>query len=325
VAVIGLSLYLGRAGHCAELPPSVPSAAPAVASPGLSSSPVDYFRRLLTSDPAELTRLLEEKPVAQRQLLEAKLREYRELPPAEREARLSATETRWYLRPLLAMQPQDRVSRLKLVPERYRAAILERLRAWDGLSPEARQDLLQFELVLRQRSDGRTSSAGVVPPLPGPLAVEMQLQLNRELAQWQELSGDRQQALLRRFETFFEQSPSQQEKTLGSLPDEERTMMESTLRAFARLAPGQRRQCLDAFAHFANLSETERADFFRNADVWRRLTAEERNTWRRLVSQMPPLPPGLGSPPLPPIPRVGMSPASAPALAATNRQPGYSH
>ena len=302
-----------------QLPPARTASAP-IPPPVPLASPVDYFRQLLAADASERSRLLAEKPSPQRELIEAKLREYRGLRPDEREARLVATEMRWFLRPLLELKPEDRAIRLAQVPARLRPAIAQRIQAWDSMSPDTQAELLRFERALREKTLARGAPGAMVsvPPLPDPLAARAQDRLEHQLAEWRTLSAERRARALRRFELFFEQSPQQQEHTLGALPQGERELMDSTMQAFARLAPGQRRQCLEAFARFASLTPADRAGFLRNAEAWGKLTPEERETWRRLVTRMPPLPPGLGSPPIPPAPAQALPSTPGPALATTN-------
>ena len=85
--------------------------------------------------------------------------------------------------------------------------------------------------------------------------------------------------------------------------------MENTLQAFAKLPPGQRRICVASFHKFTEFTPAERAEFLRNADRWKLLTPQERDAWRKLVTRLPPAPPGLVQaqvlpwPPLPPQPR----------------------
>jgi hypothetical protein len=66
----------------------------------------------------------------------------------------------------------------------------------------------------------------------------------------------------------------------------------------------------------------ERADFLRNADRWREMSADQRERWRRLVDAvppLPPLPPGAGELKLPPLPPRDNRPATGgpPTLAVT--------
>jgi hypothetical protein len=48
------------------------------------------------------------------------------------------------------------------------------------------------------------------------------------------------------------------------------------------------------------MTPAERAQFLKNAERWKEMSAADRQTWRTLVAKLPPLPPGFGLPPLPP-------------------------
>ena len=58
---------------------------------------------------------------------------------------------------------------------------------------------------------------------------------------------------------------------------------------------------LDQAAEAARIKrDTVKAQFYANAEQWRKLPESERAVWRRVVVEFPPLPPGAGLPPLPP-------------------------
>jgi len=96
--------------------------------------------------------------------------------------------------------------------------------------------------------------------------------------------------------------------------------MEISLRAFAQLPAGQRRQCVASFSKFATMTADDRTQFLRNAERWEEMAPQERLLWRQLVRSLPvqpPLPPGFrriapgGLPPMPP----GFSAVPAPPAA----------
>ena len=70
--------------------------------------------------------------------------------------------------------------------------------------------------------------------------------------------------------------------------------------AFAKLPSVQRQVCIDSFRKFANMTPEQQLQFLKNAERWQAMTPSERETWRTLVTKLPPLPPGFGVPQLPP-------------------------
>jgi hypothetical protein len=315
-AISGLAVLFvlnsGSAGAAAEAGGKTPLAG----LPPLPPSPIESFRRLLDLGAEEQARALVERPEAQRRLLQAKLLEYRLLPPDERVLRLDATELRWYLRPLMGTPPTNRAAQVSLVPEKYRNLVAERLRQWDEIDLETQQDILRSESTIRYVLEWQKATPAQQDAARQGMPPARRAALDRELIRWQALSEERRDRMCRRFELFFELPRSQRQKAIESFPDTEREQMEATLQAFARLPPAQRRACVASFRKFADLSPAERAEFLRSADRWKTLTPAEREMWRKLVVHLPPLPPGVG---LPPVPRPpdrsrGMTSSLAPPL-----------
>ena len=111
------------------------------------------------------------------------------------------------------------------------------------------------------------------------------------------------QAIYERFQTFFTLPAEQKHKTLQVLSATERQQMEDSLRQFEQLPTEQRKATIESFQKFANFTPAERQDFLRNVERWQAMSAEERDTWRKLVTNLPPFPPGMEKlPPLPPLP-----------------------
>lgn len=267
------------------------------------TSPIALFRQLLNTNAAGRAEVLGHRPEAQRQMLEAKILEYEALTPELREERLQATEFRWYLRPLLRLSPSDRSEYLAAVPAPYRELMLKRLARWDALPDAVRKDLLAYDRALSWLAQSRLTlrprpSAPAVPPLP---RTQQNPELERQLAQWRALPESHRDNLCAQFESFFDMPASSRERALRDLSEEERLEIQSTLQAFAQLPPAQRALCIRSFRKFTQLTPAERDNFLRTAERWREMTPEERSEWRRLVTQLPPLPPGFQTPPpLPP-------------------------
>lgn len=264
----------------------------------LRKSPVDTFRELLALAPAERAKALAVHPDHFRKTIEAKIAEYETLPAEERELRLRTTQLRWHLLPLMRMPPAARAARLAAIPASERAIVESRLLAWDKFPADLQRDVLANEsaLLYLLRADAR-------PPMPPPLAEKAPrdsvLRPERELAVWHQLPAARRQLMLEQFGQFFELDEVEKAKTLGALSAVERQDMEKTLRDFEQLPQPQRVMCLRSFRLFANMSAEEQSGFLKNAERWKAMKPEERQTWRELVSQLPPMPPGLGDPLMP--------------------------
>ncbi|HKS36186.1 MAG TPA: DUF3106 domain-containing protein [Verrucomicrobiae bacterium] len=299
----------------APAPATTASARP---TPPLPQPPIAYFRELLALGPEELERSLSEKPEVQRKFLKAKLLEYTALNPGEREARLRATELRWYLRPLMETPTTNRIPSLARVPDGIRILVEQRLEEWDLLPPEVQRRVLENESIIRYFFRSERSLPAQRVAVVREISPERSEILERELAGWLALPRDRQRQMCDRFGRFFELPPDEKAKTLEALPDEERRQMEKTLEAFERLPAPQRRLCINSFSKFAGMTPDERAQFLKNAERWKEMTLEDRRTWRTLVTQLPPLPPGFGQPPLPPGAR---RPGSMPPLPPGNVNP----
>jgi hypothetical protein len=272
---------------------------------------------MLNTNAAGRIAALRDRPEPQRRALQAKLLEYDSLPAEVRERRLRATEFRWYLRPLLAVVPTNRTHQLALIPDAYRDLIRQRISRWDALPTETRRDLLAYDRALAWLAQSRVSAAmrlqTPVPPSPPP---QPSGQLEVQLANWSALPESRRDALCEQFEAFFQLPDARRERALDRLSNEERHEIEATLEAFAELPPAQRALCIRSFRKFAQLSREERSSFLRTADRWRAMTPEDRDQWRRLVTTLPPLPPGFDTPP--PLPPV-LPPLPVPLAEASQR------
>ena len=132
------------------------------------------------------------------------------------------------------------------------------------------------------------------------LSPEQREKLEKQLAAWSSLPVNQRRRMYDNFQRYFELPPREKERTLGAFSEPERQEMEKTLRAFERLPPAQRLACIRSFQKFAEMTPKERAQFLKNAELWKKMSPGDRQTWRMLVTQLPPLPPGFGEPPLPP-------------------------
>jgi hypothetical protein len=306
----------------ADPPPSVTSSNPAkaVASPPplpAAKCPVDFFRELLAMNLEERKQYLSDRPLETQKLILAKVREYESLQPNQRELRLKATELRYYLRPLLNTPATNRAAQVALVPAEDRKLVEDRLREWDRLSRSQQTELLENEAIVHYLTELQSGSEEHKRRMQENISAPRREKLDRSIAQWQKLPPEQRNKIVVRFYQVFELPPEEQTKVLGTLSEPERQEIERTLRSFAGLPLEQRRLCLSSFEKLANLTPDDRLRFLKNAERWKLMSPNDRQAWRNLVKNLPPLPPGFNSTPPPPLP-PGMSRPAAPQLTNGN-------
>ncbi len=241
-------------------------------------SPVDSFRTLLALPTPERKQYLANRTADVQKRLVEKIREYQALTPEERELRLTATELRWYLLPLISAPATNRAAQLALIPPGPRELVTARLQLWDQLPP-----LVQQRLLTNQQTANYLAS--VEPGTNSPMSPADQIR----------------RKLQRRFNQLLELTAAEKAKVLRALPEGERQQMEQTLAAYEKLSPGQRQQCIVSFTRFATMSAPERQEFLKNAERWSQMSPAERQAWRQLVTTAPIKPPRPATrfPPLP--------------------------
>lgn len=304
-----LALMVFAMPALAQLPPEL-AASPL---PALKS-PVDTFRELLALSPKERAEALANRPASKREGLLQKLREYQALNPNDREARLLATELRWWLLPMMRLSATNRAAQLSVVPLRLRKLVDDRLQVWDILPPDLQQAQLDNEDMAQifLQFKGRVAAPGETN-LPSPNLSPKQREL---FERWAAMSSEERRATCQQFDRYFELTPREQARVLNQLSDTEREQMEQTLQTFSSLPPEQRRICLRSFEKFAGMGAAERQQFLKNAERWEKMSPAERETWRKLVKyvpDMPLLPPDFGPslPPRPPgLPRSAPTPVT---------------
>ncbi len=289
--LLGLSLFIGVQSVV------IAQSEPAAPMPPLpkAHSPVEYFRRLLAATPAEREEMLKDRTEAQRTVISEKINEYIILPPPMREWRLKATELRWYLMPLMQLEPERRSARLSMIREEDRALVVLRLQQWDSLPPREREEMLNSQIAL-----GYLARPSNVPVRAGQIRSDPRVvQLEASVASWQRLPVAEQELITKQFNSFFSLSETEKKKTIALFTGTERTHLQNTVRSFEGLSAATRRECIDAMQKITQMSGDERVAFLRNAERWKSLSDLERRQWRTLVTKMPPLPPGF-VPPNPP-------------------------
>ncbi len=276
-------------------------------SRGPRKNPMDDFRRLLALSPEERVKDLADKPEHFRDMLLGKLKEYDALPEEQRELRLRSTELRFDMMYLLRASPERRTEKLAAMPEDRRKLLEERLKQWDSLSPELQQEVQEHQSTIQYviRVDAAPASAKEdvfkdVPP-------EFRDKVKQRVAELHALPKEKMVAMVDTFHKLFELSDKEQQGILEKLTNDERVKLERKIAEFEKLPPEERKRCMDSARRFNNLSPEDQARFLTTAQRWEKMSEDERNAWRNLVKQMPPLPPGLTpQPPLPPgaAPRV---------------------
>jgi hypothetical protein len=298
-----------------------PEPTPEINLPPLPESPIAMFRAWLNLDENDRARALVDKPESARRILLAKLTEYDAMDPAQRELRLRATELQYHLRPLLQAPLAERPDRLTRVPREFRPLLADRLAKWDVLDPAIREELLDNGWAIRYFVRLESGTTAEQDAVRRQLPPQRRAQFETELARWESLPLDQRRNITHNFQQFFELPPADQQRALDNLPESERRQIEATLEAFSRLPPAQRQLCLNSFRKFAGLTADQRAGFLRNADRWKEMSAEDRATWRRLVTQLPPFPPSGALLPMPPFPNPDSQPLPPPPTNSANNPP----
>lgn len=296
---LAVALQAGLSSRSAELP----NQPPAVSSPmPPARSPVDSFRELFAMNPTERRTFLANRPPESQKRILAKLQEYQGLKPEERELRLRATELHYYLMQFLGTAPTNRTAQLQLIPSQIRELVADRLEQWDGLPADLKQKLLENERMLHYFTEPSVQ----LPPRPGASTQAVTPgnpeQLDEAMRRWQSFSPEEKGSIIKNFKKVFELSPEEKNKVLAALSEPERLQIEKSLQSFAGLTPMQRVQCMRSFDKLANLNPDDLRQFLKDAGRWESMSPSDRQTWRDLVynlSHQPPLPPGMGGPPLP--------------------------
>lgn len=298
---LGLSWLIVLMG-AGRLAGAAPSGSPPVPPAQPSATPTELFRRLLAAPPQERQKLLAGRPASSLLVISNALREYEALSPGQREVRLRTLELGWYLEPLLRLPPGQRSARLAAVPEEWRPQIEQRLRFWDGLPEELRQQ------VLASRSAVRVllvplASAPLGPPVPpsSPAASGFPPVPDANQAQHQRLYTS--------LRLLFDLDAKEQQRILANLPDAHQGHLKKAIEAVQALPAAQRELCLAGLLKYSSLTPEQQQQFLENCQRWASLSPQEQAALRRLAALrqgLPPRPPGAG-PPLPPTGLTGGS------------------
>ncbi|HUS37315.1 MAG TPA: DUF3106 domain-containing protein [Verrucomicrobiae bacterium] len=272
------------------------------AEPPMPPSPIAEFRTWLKSSPAERQVALAKRSPGSRARIEEKIAEYMALPPVERELKLSATEFQWYLKPLLKTPAgATRDASVAKVPPLWQPMIMKRLGDWDRMPANLKKDALDHELVVEYLSTPPHKQEAILRSL----TTEERSVLMQRLGGWEILPAAARARVNERLREFFELEPQKQQEALNNFSDSERKSIEQTLQAFRGLTRAQQELCITSFgqfaAKFAAMDRPDQIAFLKNVDRWQEMSQQERDTWRKVVAIVPPMPPL----PLPPPPMPG--------------------
>lgn len=282
-----------------------------------NKSRIDVFRRLLAATPDECEAILATQPANRRPILELKLREYKMLPPSERELRLEMTELRDYMLKLMKLPPQARSVEIAQIPAKKRKQITDRLQKWDQVPPDEQKELLANENIIHYWVRFETDSPEQKEIIRKRFTDENWNKLEQKIAALKALPDDKRTRMVYEFHQFFELTAKEKSKILNTLSDQERKQMEKLLKEFEQLPPAQRRLAVDSFEKFRNMPIEEQKRFLRNAELWESMTHEDRQAWRTLM-QLPPVPADYGSQPITKPPHPG---DAAPKEPSTTKSP----
>ena len=274
--------------------------------PPSASAQFDSFRQLLKAKGAEREKLLAGRKLEHQRTLRNYLSLYDGLTPEECENRIHTMELRTIMVTLLRLAPSNRAESVKLVSERDRPLVETRLKIWETFSAEEQTEVLTNEWMIRVFSNVAAGARREGVALSGTASNQL-TQVEQQAQWWRNVPESRRVRIQQNFSSIFELTDAEKAKQkLEPLPlnPEDRATMEKTLEQFRKLPPIQRAQCVQGFGKFAELSPAERRQFLINAEEWKKMTPADRERWRKLVTRMPPLPPGLLQPPMPPMPAL---------------------
>lgn len=254
-------------------------------------SPVEAFRELLAMDPAQQNAALTNRGEEARQRLIAKIREYREMEPEDRELRLQATELRWCLPPLMQVPPTERAERLAELRPELRPLVESRLARWDALPADLREQFLKNEQALGYLSQLPPASEKARSAMMEQVPATQREAVSNALLRLDRMTEASRKRAFSTFEGFFELTPQEKQAALRVVSEAEKRQIEKSIEAFGRMSLEQRKQCLQAYEKFAGMSPISRALFLRNVKQWEAMTPKEREQWRELVKRVEIFPP----------------------------------
>ena len=263
--------------------------------PSIADSPVRFLARMLAASELERERMLRSHTAESQAFWLRKIGQYEIFSEAERQERLQISQLHWYLALLIRVPPEQRARRLLDIPRLDRHIVERRLKQWDELSEQLRDDILANIKVLQYFA----RLASQLPKERESLVEGSQdlAAAGKELsASWQQLPLERRREMFNAYVQFYQMPASRQEATLQKVPfPPVRRELQDRLTELDRLPQEERRQLIGSLKTFAQMTPEEQARFHRNAARWRTMAPQEREFWMRYVKGLPPLPPGVRS------------------------------
>ncbi|HEY1170974.1 MAG TPA: DUF3106 domain-containing protein [Verrucomicrobiae bacterium] len=272
---------------------------------------MDDFRWLLAMTAEEREAELANKSESTRAKLLAKLKEYDALSLEEQELRIRSTELFFDMMFLFAAPPEKRAEKLQRMPEERRVLVQGRLEQWDKLSPELQQEVVEHQSTLRYVVRVEAAPAGTKADVFAAMSPEHRQRVEADIQKIQALPKEKRERMLDNFHRMYDLSDKEKKAILEKLNQTERAKVQQRIAEYEKLSPDERKRCMDSARRFTNLSSEDQARFMEGAERWEKMSEDERNTWRNLVKQMPPLPPGLNNrPPALPMAKPALNPPS---------------
>ena len=290
----------------AQLPaPSVSSTAGAPPPPPLLPPPqvLTTFRELLEMGREAREAALAKKSEANRKILTERLKEFDALSPEQRQTRLRLMQLRWELLSVLRASPTNRALVTKSIPIEDRGLINDRLSYWDRLAPDLQKWVLENEGLLSYFVSGEARSTSDLTNKLETLAPLVRQKLTNSMARWVDFTPEQQQKIYENFRAIFGLDQPERKRIvdpalLRTGSEQELKQIQKVIESFQRLSREQREQCMAYFRKFTGMTMEQRVQFLRNAERWEKMSETEKEAWRRLVNQIPSIPPF--GPPLPP-------------------------
>jgi hypothetical protein len=270
----------------------VPQPPQLVLMPPIPPSPIQDFRNWLKMTDTERETALQGYSTEKQSILRRKIQAYAAMPAEQRERRLTMLELRWYMRQPMGVSPEQRGNYLEMIPPRLHELITTRLQEWDRLDPDTRNEILANddarEMATRYFVHIRRT---VSQPELQIIDAAKRAELQEKLRYWQQTTSTQRERMAEQLSAFFELPVPQQQKALEDFSEEDRQEMQKALEAFAQLPAQNRRICVQSFQKFATMTPQQRGEFLRNAERWQQMSPQERQTWKNLVTKLPPMPP----------------------------------
>ncbi|HUR45940.1 MAG TPA: DUF3106 domain-containing protein [Candidatus Saccharimonadales bacterium] len=275
------------------------------ALPSVPKTGVALFREMLGMTPAQRETALASFSENKRKTIASRLKEFDALQPDEREMRLERMKLRSSLIPLLSAPPAQRKMLYSDLPEEERRSLTDRLQLWDQLGHELQRQVLENEGMLNCIMPVQTVSSNQLQSVMLSLPESDRQKIATNWQRFQQIPPKQREKMYENYRELFDLNETERLKVLSAISESERQELDKTLKAIQTLPKPQRDQCLVSFNKFANMSPYERALFLKNAEQWKTMSAEKRQSWRSLVNvfpPMPPTPPGMRTIPQPPPP-----------------------